>query len=84
LHLGSKGSSSIIQASQALHIGDDVKRWGTYFYGFVYGSRVLTKGVSDYFGARNAGWHSLLLRRGWLTCFHSWSLLVVVNPLVYR
>jgi FMN phosphatase YigB (HAD superfamily) len=26
LHLGSKGSSSIIQASQALHIGDDVKR----------------------------------------------------------
>ncbi|GAB5589809.1 hypothetical protein Unana1_04709 [Umbelopsis nana] len=42
LQLGSKGSTAI-QASQALHIGDDVKR--------------------DYFGARNAGWHSLLLRR---------------------
>ncbi|CAO3694447.1 unnamed protein product [Umbelopsis ramanniana] len=42
LRLGST-SSSPIQASQALHIGDDVK--------------------SDYFGARDAGWHSLLLRR---------------------
>ncbi|KAI8583888.1 hypothetical protein K450DRAFT_220439 [Umbelopsis ramanniana AG] len=42
LRLGSK-SSSPIQASQALHIGDDLK--------------------SDYFGARDAGWHSLLLRR---------------------
>ncbi|CAM0142248.1 unnamed protein product [Umbelopsis sp. WA50703] len=41
LALGSKKQD--IKASQALHIGDDIK--------------------SDYFGARNAGWHSLLLRR---------------------
>ncbi|KAH8553086.1 HAD-like domain-containing protein [Umbelopsis sp. PMI_123] len=43
LRLGSSKSSSPIQASQALHIGDDLKR--------------------DYLGARDAGWHSLLLRR---------------------
>ncbi|KAG2184399.1 hypothetical protein INT43_000308 [Umbelopsis isabellina] len=41
LALGSKKQD--LQASEALHIGDDIK--------------------SDYFGARNAGWHSLLLRR---------------------